>query len=75
MTARPYEDVTLLRRLRVEEESAEAYRDMYEQVDDELRAEWEEQFDTIPYKPNGDEIHRLVEARLKRIRRNAWPTK
>jgi hypothetical protein len=65
MGAREYEDVTLLRRLGVEEQADEAYRDMYEQVEDELRAEWEEQFDSIPYKPNGDEIHRITEARLK----------
>jgi hypothetical protein len=64
MGAREYEDVTLLRRLRVEEQADEAYRDMYEQVEDELRAEWEEQFDSIPYKPNGDEIHRLAMERL-----------
>jgi hypothetical protein len=64
MGAREYEDVTLLRRLRVEEQANEAYSDMYEQVEDELRAEWEEQFDSIPYKPNGDEIHRLAMQRL-----------
>lgn len=64
MGARPYEDVTLVRRLRIEEEADEAYRDMYEQIEDEQRAEWEEQFDSIPYRANGNEIHRLAMARL-----------
>jgi hypothetical protein len=64
MGAWHYEDITVLRRLRIEEEADEAYRDMYEQIEDEQRAEWAEQFDSIPYKANGNEIHRLTMARL-----------
>jgi IS5 family transposase len=65
MAARDYEDMTVLRRLLAEERADEAYRDMYEQIEDEQRAEWAEQFDSIPYKPNGNEIHRLAMKRLQ----------
>jgi hypothetical protein len=65
MGARDYEDLTLLHRLRREDEEDEAYREAYEQIESEQRAEWAEQFDSIPYKPNGNEIHRLAMKRLQ----------
>ena len=65
MGARDYEDATAMRRLRIEEEEDDAYQDAYEEIDDGLRAEWEGQFDSIPYKPNSNEIHKLAMARLR----------
>ena len=75
MGARDYEDLTLLRRLLAEERADEAYWEAYEEIDDELRAEWAEQF-AKPYQANGIEIHRLAMARLgwKESLGTAWPT-
>jgi IS5 family transposase len=64
MGARAYEDMTVLHRLRREDEEDEAYREAYEQIECEQRAEWAEQFGSIPYKPNGNDIHRLAMAKL-----------
>ena len=64
MTTWHYEDHLVSRRDRAEDEEDESYRAMYEQIEEEQRAEWAEQFDSIPYKPNGNEIHRLAMVRL-----------
>lgn len=58
-------DYTISRRDRREELAAEAYNTMYEAEDDRRRREWEAEFDTIPYRSRGADIHRIVMQRMK----------
>ena len=57
-------DIATLQDLRDERE-AEAYNAAYELEDDRRRREWEAEFDTIPYRSNGREIHEAVIARRR----------
>jgi hypothetical protein len=57
-------EIATLRDLRYERE-AEAYNTAYEIEDDRRRREWEAEFDTIPYRSNGREIHEAVIARRR----------
>jgi hypothetical protein len=48
---------------RRKDDEAEAYSLAYAMEDERRRQEWEAEFDTIPYRSNGAEIHRAVMAR------------
>jgi hypothetical protein len=60
-----YDDIGYTLRQRREDESADAYAVAYAIEDDRRRREWEEEFDTIPYRSNGREIHEAVIARRR----------
>jgi hypothetical protein len=51
------EDLTVLRKLRAQEQAGEIYEALCEQEEARQRAEWE--FDS-PFKPDGAEIHWVV---------------
>jgi hypothetical protein len=57
-------DALQTRRDRCEELEAERYNALYEVEDDKRRRKWEGEFDTIPYRSNGAEIHRAVMLQL-----------
>lgn len=57
-------DIATLRDLR-DERAAEAYNTAYELEDERRRREWEAEFDAIPYRSNGADIHRALMARIK----------
>lgn len=61
----PYDDLTLTRRLRREEQTDDLYVELFDQVKAEQAAEWAAEFDTIPFKPNGAEIHQLVMSKMR----------
>jgi hypothetical protein len=52
-------------RQRREDEAADAYAVAFAIEDDRRRREWEAEFDTIPYRSNGREIHEAVIARRR----------
>lgn len=64
-----YEDTTVLRRLRIEEDRAETYEELFDQIRDEQAAEWEAEFEgAFQFVPNVAEIHRLVVKRMQHMR-------
>lgn len=52
-------------RQRREDEAADAYAVAFAIEDERRRREWELEFDTIPYRSNGREIHEAVIARRR----------
>lgn len=57
-------DSTFTRRLRREEHADDVYGELFDQIKAEQEAEWSAEFDTIPFKPNGAEIHQVVTRRM-----------
>jgi hypothetical protein len=55
---------TTERRDRAAEQETEMYHQLYDAEDDSRRTEWQEQFDSIPYRSNGADIHRIVMQRM-----------
>lgn len=48
------------------ERHAQRYEELYAEVEDDMRAEWEREFGPDPgYKPNGASIHAAVMAKMK----------
>ena len=66
-----YQDHRVMRRLHYEEQAYEAYRQVYDEVEAEQRSEWEAEFDTIPYRPNGAELHRLAMEKMESLTEGA----
>lgn len=62
---RHYDDIGYSARQRREDAAADAYTVAYEAEDDRRRREHEAEFDTIPYRSNGADIHRVLMARTK----------
>jgi hypothetical protein len=61
-------DYTISRRDRRADQEAELYGTLYEAEDDRQRREWEAEFDTIPYRSRGADIHRIVMQRMQAMR-------
>ena len=62
---RHFDDIGYSARQRRDDEAADAYAVAFAIEDDRRRREWEAEFDTIPYRSNGREIHRVLMARTK----------
>ena len=62
---RHFDDIGYSARQRREDEAAGAYAVAFAVEDDRRRREWEAEFDTIPYRSNGADIHRVLMARAK----------
>ena len=60
-----YDDIGYTLRQRRKDDEADDYAVAYAIEDDRRRREWEAQFDTIPYRSNGREIHEAVIARRR----------
>ena len=60
-----YSDMGYSVRQRREDDAAEAYSLRFDIEDARLRREWEAEFDTIPYRSNGKQIHEAVIARRR----------
>ena len=65
------EDYAVTRRWRRDDQEAELYGTLYEAEDDRRRREWEAEFDKIPYRSIGADIHRIVMQRMATLREGA----
>jgi hypothetical protein len=52
------------REARAEQDADDEYQALFDAELERLRAEWAEQFDAIPFKPDRAEIHRVVMRQL-----------
>jgi hypothetical protein len=64
-------DYTSTRRDRRADQEADIYGTLYEAEDDRRRREWEAEFDMIPYRSIGADIHRIVMQRMATLREGA----
>jgi hypothetical protein len=67
MSIRDYEDHRVMRRLRAEDQAQELYWRTCDEIEAEMRAEWEAEFDSFPFEPNEAEIHRQAIKRIKQL--------
>jgi hypothetical protein len=62
---RHLDDIGYSTRQRREDEAADAYAVAFSIEDERRRREWEAEFDKIPYRSNGKQIHEAVIARRR----------